>query len=1318
MKQFTSTTSLVLAGTPTTAGAFTFAVTGNDSVGGMASQTYTVVINPPVTITSPSLANGTAGTAYSQTISATGGTGSLTFSETGTLPTGLTLSSAGVLSGTPTTARSYTFTVTATDAVGASASQSYTINISAGPFAEFNVAITGPSTVQGGNSFLVTAQAADAFGNPIYNYSGPSSVTATISPTSAASNFPQTVSINSHGLGFFLANLQKVGTYTITVGVGSPPMAPMGSAAPVTVTAGSPVKLAFLAQPAASTPTGVTLAPVTVAVEDANGNVVTSDSTDYVTVCLTTPSGAPAPGGFLAGSTTTEEVENGIATFNNLALVVPGTTYELTAIVDTVPQGGMTADYYIGPNSNSFNIAPLQVVPSSFASSPSGFSLSFNAPFHVNTNILNPNGGANVPALYGSGFGAGGIKPSITLTQETGQAPNGFKLPYQVAGSVVLNPATYSLTFIPTNDSSYLHLNGTPVLPDGTYVVDVAGKSAGATGFQAFNSGGGYLAGNMPNGDWTTTFTVGAGAAKDEVVWLPATAIGPGQALEAPGYTLSGGGEPIYLYDPSATPGQPGDVTSVTGTLTYNPSYLTVTSGMGGPFLTINVTSPGTATFNYSGPPVTFNNFNGLNVPNTGIASTPLGYLNWSGGLYQLSSSSLGSVQGAPGGTLTGGPSGTTYYYELASVANGIISPASTVVSVTLPAGDTGDSVLLYWPLDQVATGYNLYRTTTLVAGVPSFSTTNAVLLTNDIGYSADPTFGYQYLDTTANGSGTHPSAGQLPPAAASFAQATVPPGTTGTPLSIYQGKDVLTVSNVVVKTASMTLPSLGNSAVHLVAYVGDADGNGIYTSGGDAVELTRVHLQSDSGFPAYPLIDPVILGNVDNPDVGVFSGDAAFEISTLSVGSTPNFVAPKPNSVQVSPGGTAPFTIFPVGNGEDPTLTLPSNLQVGADGTVVVPVNIDDARPAGSTGLVEAELALTYNPSLFTVSASDVHAGSVLAGGTWSVVPSIDQATGQIGIVLWSSTPVSAATGGSLVIIDFHPVEASGGRQPPGDSGQAQFALAAYVTPNGQYFATELEDSQGAFTLTPAPTNSFDPRIDSVVTLPGTPAAALVSATPIAMELQAANLAVSSPAEPEMVDIALVPEAPVASASEPARQGTAEGPGVLAEAAPALPGAGAAHVVAAIGSFAGLQTAVPATGVVFLVANTTAAAAQGLASQHVADPFFQAVARGVANPTDPALGGLILSPADVDSLNWDAVDTDLDWQGAGDSLLRAFGKKGDSPLDLGGQSPFLPNALRRRERHDRNVSSTTTPVASEPYVADPAVLDQYFAQIAEDMDE
>lgn len=77
-----------------------------------------------------SLPNGTLGTAYSQTISASGGAGAYTYLLTaGGLPTGLSLSSGGVLSGTPTSADTFDFSVTATDANSCRGSRNYRITI-------------------------------------------------------------------------------------------------------------------------------------------------------------------------------------------------------------------------------------------------------------------------------------------------------------------------------------------------------------------------------------------------------------------------------------------------------------------------------------------------------------------------------------------------------------------------------------------------------------------------------------------------------------------------------------------------------------------------------------------------------------------------------------------------------------------------------------------------------------------------------------------------------------------------------------------------------------------------------------------------------------------------------------------------------------------------------------------------------------------------------------------------------------------------------------------------------------------------------------
>jgi hypothetical protein len=86
-----------------------------------------------VTVTNPGSRTTTVGTAVSLQISASDSASgqTLTFSATG-LPAGLSISSSGLISGTPTTAGTYSVTVTARDTTGASGSASFTWTVSSG----------------------------------------------------------------------------------------------------------------------------------------------------------------------------------------------------------------------------------------------------------------------------------------------------------------------------------------------------------------------------------------------------------------------------------------------------------------------------------------------------------------------------------------------------------------------------------------------------------------------------------------------------------------------------------------------------------------------------------------------------------------------------------------------------------------------------------------------------------------------------------------------------------------------------------------------------------------------------------------------------------------------------------------------------------------------------------------------------------------------------------------------------------------------------------------------------------------------------------
>ena len=124
----------VISGTPAVAGSFSVTLKVTDSAQATATQTFTITVTAALTITTATtLPNGTVGTPYSQTLTAAGGSGALTWSiSTGALPGGITLSSAGSLSGTPTVPGTFTFTVGVTGG-GQSATQSFTITVGVPP---------------------------------------------------------------------------------------------------------------------------------------------------------------------------------------------------------------------------------------------------------------------------------------------------------------------------------------------------------------------------------------------------------------------------------------------------------------------------------------------------------------------------------------------------------------------------------------------------------------------------------------------------------------------------------------------------------------------------------------------------------------------------------------------------------------------------------------------------------------------------------------------------------------------------------------------------------------------------------------------------------------------------------------------------------------------------------------------------------------------------------------------------------------------------------------------------------------------------------
>ena len=104
----------VLSGTTKKLGSFQLAFLADNGVGAQAVQYFTLTVTT-FQITTTSLPDATAGQAYSVQLTASGGVTPYNWKAKGTLPTGLTLSKAGVLSGTVASPGSYSISVKVTD---------------------------------------------------------------------------------------------------------------------------------------------------------------------------------------------------------------------------------------------------------------------------------------------------------------------------------------------------------------------------------------------------------------------------------------------------------------------------------------------------------------------------------------------------------------------------------------------------------------------------------------------------------------------------------------------------------------------------------------------------------------------------------------------------------------------------------------------------------------------------------------------------------------------------------------------------------------------------------------------------------------------------------------------------------------------------------------------------------------------------------------------------------------------------------------------------------------------------------------------------
>ena len=156
-------------GMPTTATSAPFDVTITDADGGVCTQAVTITIAEGTCLltTSSPLPDGTTGAAYSQQIASSPLVSSGWTITSGSLPDGLSLSSSGLISGTPTVANTFTFTAQANDG-NYLCSKSFSITVSsAGSFCSINF----PGTVENVSDLVWTAESGP-FGGVSWSMAG------------------------------------------------------------------------------------------------------------------------------------------------------------------------------------------------------------------------------------------------------------------------------------------------------------------------------------------------------------------------------------------------------------------------------------------------------------------------------------------------------------------------------------------------------------------------------------------------------------------------------------------------------------------------------------------------------------------------------------------------------------------------------------------------------------------------------------------------------------------------------------------------------------------------------------------------------------------------------------------------------------------------------------------------------------------------------------------------------------------------------------------------------------------------------------------
>ena len=315
--------------TPTADGVYTYALT----CGGMESGFATLIVGTPPTlsVTTNSLPTGQVGTAYSQTVSATGGIAPYSWSvSSGSLPAGLSLSSGtGIISGTPTSIGTSSFTIQVKDSESTPQTATGNLSITINPAA---LAITTSSLPNGvvGTAYSQTLQVSG--GVPPYSYA------------LTSGSLPAGLSLSS-GTGVISGTPTSIGTSSFTIQVKDSESTPQTATGNLSII----INPAALAITTSSLPNGVVGTPYSQTLQVSGG--VPPYSYALTSGSLPTPLQLDTPTGSITGTPTTPGTSNFSITVKDsespaasvtspFSITVAGFTLSPAPATVSVPQGG------------------------------------------------------------------------------------------------------------------------------------------------------------------------------------------------------------------------------------------------------------------------------------------------------------------------------------------------------------------------------------------------------------------------------------------------------------------------------------------------------------------------------------------------------------------------------------------------------------------------------------------------------------------------------------------------------------------------------------------------------------------------------------------------------------------------------------------------------------------------------------------------------------------------------------------------------------------------------------------------------------------